>query len=115
MSTDAVSLPPLFSRELILSYFLTLFAAVLAFAAFTILPPQIPLWYSIAIPEQQLVPKISLALFPVGMFLVTVIHTLIINKLRTMDATIIKIFSFGTTLVIFLFLVGLVHIVYIFL
>jgi hypothetical protein len=32
-----------------------------------------------------------------------------------MDATINKIFSFGTTLVTFLFLVGLIHILYLFL
>lgn len=115
MSAQVVDLPKLFTRELILSYILTLLAFILSLVAYVFLPPQIPLWYSIAIPEQQLVPKIYLAFFPITMGGLTFTHTLIIKKLRTMDATIIKIFSFGTTLTIFLFLVALIHIVYLFL
>ncbi len=115
MSVRTVSLPRLFSRELILSYVLTLLASVITLIGLVILPPQIPLWYSLAIPEQQLVPKMFLILFPIFMLILTTTHTLIIGKLRTMDATIIKIFSFGTTLAIFLFFIALIHIVYVFL
>ena len=102
-------------RELILSFAITLLALLLTVVAFFILPPLVPLWYSLAIPEQRLVPKLFLFLFPIGMFLLTMIHMLIIKRLRSMDATIIKIFSYGTTLVTSLFFVALIHIVYVFL
>lgn len=102
-------------RELVLSYIITLLALALAIIAFFLLLSQIPLWYSLAIPEQRLVPNFFLFFFPAIMLSITLIHTFIIKRLRSMDATIIKIFSYGTTLVTSLFLVSLIHIVYIFL
>ncbi len=97
----------------ILPYGFTVCALVLVLISFFSLPQQVPLWYSLAIPEQQLVPKFFLLLFPGFMFTICVMHSLIINRFKQLDATIIKIFSFGTTLVTFLFLVGLIHILYI--
>lgn len=114
MATNTKDLP-LFSKELILSYVFTLVAAGLATGSQFFLPKQVPLWYSLAILEQQLVPKIYLAIFPLSMVLICLSHTAIINSLRQMDTSIVKIFSFGTTLVAFLILIGLVHIIYIFL
>ena len=103
------------SHELLLSYFFTICALGLAAFGVVFLPNQIPLWYSLAVPEQQLVPKLYIGIFPLTMLGISLIHTLIIGKLRLMDETLIKIFSFGTTLVTFLFLVALGHIIYIFL
>lgn len=106
---------PLFTKELQLSYLLMLIAAALSLGAQFILPSQVPLWYSLAIPEQQLVPKFLLFVFPATMLIICLLHTTIINNLRKKDHTIVKIFSFGTTLTSFLFLIGLGHIIYLFL
>lgn len=113
MATDTTL--PLFSKELILSYVFTLGAGLLALASQFLLPKEVPLWYSLAIPEAQLVPKLMLLLFPALMLFLCLTHTAVINKLRAMDGTIIKIFSYGTTLTMFLFLLSLVHIIYVFL
>lgn len=108
-----VPIPSLFSRELILAYILTLLGGIIAFTGLVFLPPQIPLWYSLPLAELQLAPKMYLLLLPCLMLTIALLHAIIIGKLRTMDATIIKIFSFGTTLVIFLFFIALTHIVYV--
>lgn len=115
MSYIDTSPPPLFTKELMFSYALLLTISIISILEYFLLPPQIPLWYSLSRPEQHLVPKIWIMIFPLGGSAIALLHTLIINKLRFMDATIIKIFSFGTTLILFLFLVSLVHIVYLFL
>lgn len=114
MASDTLRLP-LFSAELLLAYAFTVIAAVLVVVSNFFLPTQVPLWYSLAIPEHQLVPKLLLFVFPILMSTICFTHTAIINKLRSIDPAVVKIFSYGTTLVTFLFLVGLTHIIYIFL
>lgn len=115
MSAKNFSIPPILSSELILAYAFTLIALIITVGSFLFLPPQIPLWYSLSISEQQLAPKFLIFIFPAAMVLLVFIHTLIIGKLRRMDPIIVRIFSYGTTLVIFMFLVGLGRIIYLFL
>jgi hypothetical protein len=113
MATDTVQ--GLFSKELLFSYALTFVAAILGIGSLFLLPSEVPIWFSLAIPEQQLMPKVLILVFPVTMLVICLLHTLIIRRLRSMDETIIKIFSFGTTLTTLLLLVGLIHIMYLFL
>jgi hypothetical protein len=115
MPAELISLKAIFSKHLLPSYTLTGIGIVLSIISFLFLPKEIPLWYSLPIAEQQLVPKIFIFLFPALMGIVSLIHSSIILHLRAMDLTIVRIFSYTTTLIILLFLLGLIHSIYIFL
>lgn len=97
------------------SFLLAILTTAIAILAFLFLPNQIPLWYSLAIPEQQLVPKFMVFLFPGGIWLITLIHLIIAARLNSLDAVIVRIFAYATTLINLLLLVGLIHLIYIFL
>jgi hypothetical protein len=116
MAAELISLKTIFSKHLLPSYTLTAIGIILSIISFLFLPKEIPLWYSLPIAEQQLVPKIFIFLFPALMVVaVSLIHSSIILHLRAMDQTIVRIFSYTTTLIILLFLLGLIHSMYIFL
>jgi len=61
-------------RELHASYIATLIAFLTACASLFFLPLQIPLWYSLAIPEQRLVPKIFIFFLPLCMLAINATH-----------------------------------------
>lgn len=103
-----------FSRELIVSYIFVALAWVICIATVTSLPNEIPLWYSYAVPEQQLVPKLFIFIFPLIMLGTTVLHTTLSKRMISIDEPLMKIFSYSTTLISFLFFVGLIHILSLF-
>ncbi len=77
---------------------------------FSFAPDQIPLWYSVAIPEQQLERSVWIFIFPALSFILTAIHTLLLShkKLFTPElAAMLWMFSY---IPLFLLVVAFIHI-----
>lgn len=58
--------------------------------------PVIPLMYSLPRPEQSLVPKIWIFLFPVISLTISVLHIFLIGKFKNLDELILKMFAWST-------------------
>ncbi len=75
--------------------------------------PEIPLFYSLAQPEQQLVNKQWLFLFPIVSAAILVIHRISIQFLRKHDEKLTKIFTWMTLFLLAVLNFALVRILYV--
>ncbi len=78
-------------------------------------PSQIPLLYSLSLPEQQLVPKLYLLAYPISILAITIIHTQTLRKVKALDSTLKRLFLYATVLVTFLITLSLIRLVVLFL
>lgn len=78
-------------------------------------PTQIPLLYSLSLPEQQLVPKVALLTYPVSILLITLIHTQTLKTVTALDSTLKRLFLYATVLVTFLLTLSLIRLLALFL
>lgn len=58
--------------------------------------PVIPLMYSLPRPEQALVPKEWIFLFPIVSLTISVLHIFLIGKFKDLDELILKMFAWST-------------------
>ncbi|PWU22509.1 hypothetical protein C5B42_05845 [Candidatus Cerribacteria bacterium 'Amazon FNV 2010 28 9'] len=100
---------------LLFAFILFIISIVLSIMSLFILPPQIPLLYSLAIPEQQLVSTFYIFVYPAAMGLILLLNILLISRFKGIDQPLKRLFSSATLLVVLLFFVGLIHTLYIFL
>jgi len=82
-----------------ISWLITSLTALVSLVLYFRLPPQIPLFYSLALAEQQLAAKEWIFLFPVFSALVNGGHLLILKSIKNYEALIIKLFTGSTVLV----------------
>lgn len=83
-----------------INLFLGLINTVIAGVLYFFLQPIIPIFYSLAQPNQQLQPKIWIFFYPAFSFVVFVIHALIVFRSKELDLATQKIFSWTTTVII---------------
>lgn len=97
------------AQIIVLSAFIV--SLVIAGFAFFFSPPEVPIWYSLSIPEQQLDQKTMLFLFPSSIAVMTIAHFFLNKKLRQIDAQLALIFSYATLIPISIILVAQLRIV----
>ncbi|MEP7167070.1 MAG: hypothetical protein ABI758_03775 [Candidatus Woesebacteria bacterium] len=83
-----------------------IFATLLFFFA----PPQIPLWYSLSIVEQQLDAKILVFIFPTLITIIALIHSFFMRKVRTLDLYLHSLFFYATFVPIVILYIALIRI-----
>lgn len=90
------SLPKSLSRPVMLSLLISCSLTLLALTSYLNIQPVIPLFYSLARSSQFLATKQWLFLFPIGSFLMTVTHWLILRFMASLEKVILKIFIWTT-------------------
>ncbi|HSW90130.1 MAG TPA: hypothetical protein VLH19_04635 [Patescibacteria group bacterium] len=63
------------------------------------LPPVLPLWYSLATPDQQLVNKFWLLSIPLSLLGILIFHIFLESTLKKFDPILRKILRVGTLLI----------------
>jgi hypothetical protein len=75
------------------------------------LPPVVPLFYSLAEPNDYLAPKEWLGVIPALSFLITFFHLILIRMLYHHEKIIPTMFAWATVIIQFLFLLAFVRII----
>ena len=84
--------------QFFISYICTVFTTLILLAVFTRIQPEVPLYYSLARPAQQLAPKEWLLLIPAISAFMSVTHLVIVNIFSDYDPMIIRLFSWTTVI-----------------
>ena len=82
-----------------LSYLFTLAMTLAVLVLYFRIQPQIPLFYSLAQPAQQLAPKEWLWLFPVISVLITAIHLGVVQTYKNYNVLLIQLLSWTTVMI----------------
>lgn len=80
-----------FTRDL--PFLIALTSVAVAFLLYIQSPPQIPLWYSLVIAQQQLVVKELIFVFPVLMLLLSIIHTALFAQKKFFEPELVILLS----------------------
>lgn len=97
----------------LVSLAITLICSVISSVFFVFAQPLLPVFYSLALPEQQLVPKLWIFIIPAISLCVTLIHVLILRTLSNYDRTIQRLFVWITAVLQVLLLLSVLRIIYI--
>lgn len=106
----SLNLDPAYRSSMVISVVITLLITLVATVSFFLVQADIPLFYSLARPVDQLVPKLWLFLFPLFAVTVTVTHLLLLNLLDHLNPLIKQLFGWSTIVIEFLILVALLRI-----
>ena len=93
--------------------FVGLASVILAGVGYFFLPPQIPLFYSLSQPTQQLVPKIWIGILPGLTVLFGTVNTILCIEMRKYDRLLLKLFSWFAVVISMVLLFALLRIMYI--
>lgn len=88
----------------------SIIAFVIAVAIYTVAPPQIPLWYSLAVPEQQLAPTLTIFLFPAGITVIALLHLAFASRMRVIDPVLYTLALYVAYIPIGILYIALIHI-----
>ncbi|NCS97163.1 MAG: hypothetical protein GW762_01045 [Candidatus Pacebacteria bacterium] len=113
MSRLKKNLPDGVSTPFILIQVLALVTCGFALAGYFFLPPQIPLFYSLALSSQQLTTKEFIFVLPGLSVLFGILNSVLILRLQKYDVLLIRLFSWITVVCIALLLFSLIRILYI--
>jgi hypothetical protein len=116
MRLKALAVPPFFrppawvKTPFRLIFLLTLAMILAVLVLYFRIQPQIPLFYSLAQPAQQLVAKEWLWLFPVTAVSITAVHLAVVQTYRNYNLLLIQLFSWTTVMILVLLGLALVRI-----
>lgn len=96
-----------------LLYILTVTTTFIATLGYFFVPQEVPLFYSLAQPHQQLAPKIFLFTVPVLSLFLSLINGTILLKLHKYDLLLLQLLSWVTVTFEALLLFALVRIIFI--
>lgn len=113
MSRLKKSLPDGVSTPFILIQVLALVTCATAAIGYFFLPPQIPLFYSLALSSQQLASKEFVFVLPGLSVLFGIVNSVLILRLQKYDVLLIRLFTWMTVVCIALLLFSLIRILYI--
>ncbi len=105
--------PESVKKPLIYSFVIFLVTTVAATAYFIAAQPEVPIFYSLAQPNQQLAAKSWLFLFPGIALIINLLHLLLLSAMKEYEAILLKLFGFSTVAIQFLLLLALLRIIYI--
>jgi hypothetical protein len=85
--------------------------ALLTSTLYFTLPPVIPLFYSLARPEEFLADKAWIFLFPAVSLLISLVHIFLLPTLHVLDEFLMKLFAWGTVIMQLLLVLAAVRII----
>lgn len=106
--------PKYVSQQLRVGFILCLLITITAGVSFPFLQPVIPLFYSLAQPEKQLVPKIWIFFYPAFAWLILFINSILMKTFQEVEVGMHKVFAWttvGTIGIIGILIIRLVTIV----
>lgn len=83
---------------------------LLVLVNFFTLQPVVPLFYSLAQPQDYLTPKIWLTVFPLTSFLITFIHLALLKSIQNYEKIIQQLYVWLTVVIQLLLLLALIRI-----
>lgn len=93
------------------SYVITLGLCLSVLVYYFRVQPQIPLYYTLSQPSQQLANKQWLGLFPLISLTITIAHLLIVQKCKNYNVLLIQLFSWTTVMIQVLLALALFRII----
>ncbi len=106
-------IPESAKKPLSYSVAISLLITVAAVSYFIAAQPAVPMFYSLAQPNQQLATKPWLFLFPGIAFAINFIHLLLLSAMKDYEIILLRLFGFFTVVIQFLLLLALLRIIYI--
>lgn len=92
-------------------YLTTLVSVLLSLSIYFSLQPVIPLFYSLPQPEQQLVSKEWIFIFPLFTILISIVHSMIAYRLQSGHILLLQLFSWTSVFISILFLISQIRII----
>lgn len=102
-------LPPTLVQPLKYSLILTGTITVLSVSTLFFLQPELPIFYSLPLSSQQIVPRYWILLFPGLAFSITVLHIVLIGIFKHVEEEVLRLFCWMTVLIQMLLLAILVR------
>lgn len=100
-------------QQVITSFMCTLILGGLSAVFFVLAQPLLPLFYSLALPQQQLVPKVWIFLLPSISLAISISHALILSVIEQQERIIQRLFISMTLVLQALLVIALIRIIYI--
>jgi hypothetical protein len=104
---------PSFKTPILISFLLSCLTILLVLINYFSLQPVVPMFYSLAQPDEFLVPKLWLIIFPLLSSIILLVHLPLLNSIRQYEKVIQQLYVWVTTTVEFLLLLALVSILWI--
>lgn len=92
-------------------YVITLTISLLALTYYWRIQPIIPMFYTLALPERQLVAKEWIFFFPALAIFMSITHTTIISRTRENNLLIVQLFAWLTVVFLLLLAIALIRII----
>ena len=108
-----LALPRVLRIPFWISYAINLLQVLLILTVIWTIQPVVPLFYTIVNPDQQLVAKEWLIIFPLISTIINLGHTIIVKYLHDQARLLAQLFAWATTLIQVLWLATLVRIIWI--
>jgi hypothetical protein len=106
-------IPKIIKTPFLIIYLSTLVSALLTLIFYFGTQPVVPIFYSLAEPQQHLIAKEWLFLFPVLSLIVSILHTGLIKFIMKSERLLLTLFAWTTVVVQTVLLLALVRIIYI--
>lgn len=106
-----LSLSPSVKRMVGISLGITIVMGAITSIYFTLSAPQLPLFYSLAIPSQQVVSKSWLFVLPGLSLVITLVHTLILQFLSKYNRSVQGMFGWSGIVIQALLMIALLRII----
>lgn len=79
-------------------------------ALFLFGPPQIPLWYSLSLPEQQLEQKAAIFLFPIAIGIFALFNVAFAKKAGNVESSLQKLFLYASLIPFTILSIACIHV-----
>jgi hypothetical protein len=108
-----IRLPKAIKKTMYAAYVINFLLFAVAVMTFILLQPEIPLFYSLARNEDQLVSKIWVFIFPIISLAINVLHTGLMSIDAKKEVVLLSLFARITTVLQIALLMALLRIIYI--
>lgn len=108
---SSIEIPQKFRIPILISILVTFITSFSAATFYFTVQPVIPLMYTLALPEQQLVDKQWLMIFPALSFAINFFNLLTLNIMKKYKKVLLQIFAWTTVLLQILLLIAMIRII----
>lgn len=104
-------IPKFLRTPLLISILVTFITSFISVSYLLSIQPVIPLMYTLADSNQQLVAKQWLLIFPSASFIINFCHMMTLNLMKKYRKVLLQIFAWSTVLLQFLLLLAMIRII----
>lgn len=108
---SSIEIPQKFKIPILISILVTFITSFSAATFYFTIQPIIPLMYTLALPEQQLVNKEWIIIFPALSFTFNFFNLISLNMMKKYKKVLLQIFSWTTVLLQLLLLIAMIRII----